>query len=115
MAVRRDPQSFILNNFKFIQVGEVHLFEPDGDGTVKDESQWPYMSPPRILLENWSSSQLSSKTQLWAWSRVEGELGIQSDAQDFIGSVQRGHLVVNSHGKKYGKKWILHYHLPVIY
>ena len=36
MASGCDPQSFVLDHFKLVQMGVGHLGEPDGGGVVKD-------------------------------------------------------------------------------
>ena len=36
MASGRDPQGFVLDHLKFVQMGGGHLGEPDGGSIVKD-------------------------------------------------------------------------------
>ena len=64
--------------------------------------RWPYMSPPTSRSESPSKGFHNaegprSSLDTIAGARAVDEMGIKHDAQDFRGSVLRGHLVTNLH------------------
>ena len=78
MATSRHSKSLVLDHLKFLEVRLRHMSEPDEFGVMKDGAH---------------ASSFYTMTGM----RAKGEVGVQRDRQDLIGSVQRGNLIPDLH------------------
>ena len=106
MASGRDPQGFVLDHLKLVHMAGGYLCEPDGgsivqdgahNGLIHDNQGFGREAPARPSEGFHDINGPRCPLVTVASVRAEGEVGVQHDAQDLRGRVQRSHGVTDPH------------------